>query len=103
DELTQTELLNLGSISQALGFGPNLKSIDTYLSPRGYRILTQTHRLTPQIIDNLVVKFGSLQAIMRAPKEELCEVDGIGEVLAERVRLSLNSLRSQLALDRSRR
>ena len=34
---------------------------------------------------------------------ELCEVDGIGEVLAERVRLSLNSLRSQLALDRSRR
>jgi len=103
DELTQQELLNLGSISQALGYGPNLKSIDTYLTPRGYRILTQTRRLTPQIIENLVQKFGSLQAIMRAPKEELCEVDGIGEVLAERVRLSLNSLRSQLALDRSRR
>lgn len=103
DELTQQELLNLGSISQSLGYGPNLKSIDTYMSPRGYRILTQTHRLTPQIIENLVLKFGTLQAIMRAPKEELCEVDGIGEVLAERVRLSLNSLRSQLALDRSRR
>ena len=103
DELTQQELLNLGSISQALGYGPNLKSIDTYLTPRGFRILTQTRRLTPQIIENLVQKFGSLQSIMRAPKEELCEVDGIGEVLAERVRLSLNSLRSQLALDRSRR
>jgi diadenylate cyclase len=103
DELPQPELLNLGSISQALGYGPNLKSIDTYLNPRGYRILTQTRRLTPQIIENLVLKFGSLQSIMRAPKEELCEVDGIGEVLAERVRLSLNSLRNQLALDRSRR
>ncbi|MCC6488088.1 MAG: DNA integrity scanning protein DisA [Candidatus Hydrogenedentes bacterium] len=103
DEVTQQELLNLGNISQALGYGANLKSIDTYLSPRGYRILTQTHRLTPQIIENLVLRFGSLQAIMRAPKEELCEVDGIGEVLAERVRLSLNSLRNQLALDRGRR
>jgi diadenylate cyclase len=73
------------------------------LSPRGYRILTQTRRLTPQIIENLVQKFGSLQQIMRAPKEELCTVDGIGEVLAERIRLSLNSLRNQLAMDRVRR
>jgi diadenylate cyclase len=103
DEIGQQDLLDLSSISQALGYGPNLKSIDNYLSPRGYRILTQTRRLTPQIIDSLVAKFGSLQAIMRAPKEELCTVDGIGEVLAERIRLSLNSLRSQLALDRGRR
>ncbi len=102
-ELSQQELLNLGSISQALGYGPNLRSIDTYLSPRGYRILTQTHRLTSQIVENLVMRFGSLQQIMRAPKEELCEVDGVGEVLAERVRMSLNTLREQLALDRIRR
>ncbi|MBX7258248.1 MAG: DNA integrity scanning diadenylate cyclase DisA [Candidatus Hydrogenedentes bacterium] len=102
-ELSQQDLLNLSSISQALGYGPNLKSIDTYLTSRGYRLLMQTRRLTPQLIDNLVAKFGSLQQIMRAPKEELCEVDGVGEVLAERIRLSLNSLRSQLALDRGRR
>ena len=102
-DISQQELLNLGSISHALGYGTNLKSIDTYLSPRGYRLLTQTRRLTPQIIENLVHKFGSLQQIMRAPKEELCDVEGVGEVLAERIRLSLNSLRNQLALDRSRR
>ncbi|GMU93465.1 MAG: DNA integrity scanning protein DisA [Candidatus Hydrogenedentota bacterium] len=103
DEISSQELLDLANISNALGYGANLKSIDTYLSPRGYRILTQTRRLTPQIIENLVQKFGSLQAIMRASKEELCTVDGVGEVLAERIRLSLNSLRSQLALDRVRR
>ncbi|GMW01154.1 MAG: DNA integrity scanning protein DisA [Candidatus Hydrogenedentota bacterium] len=103
DEIPQDELINLGNISQALGYGPNLKSIDTYLSPRGYRVLTQTRRLTPQMIEALVHKFGSLQQIIRAPKEELVEVEGVGEVMAERVRLSLNSLLSQLALDRGRR
>ncbi len=97
--LDQTELLNLGSISQALGYGTNLRNVDTYLSPRGYRILTSTHRLTGQIIENLVDKFGSLQQIMRAPKDDLVAVEGVGEVLAERVRVSLNLMRSQLALD----
>jgi len=58
--------------------------------------------MTPQIIDNLVNRFGTLQQIMRAPKDELDAVEGVGEVLAERVRLSLNNLRSQLALDRGR-
>ncbi len=102
-ELSQTDLLDLSHISSALGYGTNLKSIDTYLSSRGYRILAQTRRLTPPIIEGLVDKFGTLQQIMRAPKEELVELEGVGEVLAERVRLSLNSLRNQLALDRSRR
>ncbi|HUW63019.1 MAG TPA: DNA integrity scanning diadenylate cyclase DisA [Candidatus Bathyarchaeia archaeon] len=99
-ELPQEELLNLGAISQALGYGPNPRVIDTYLSPRGYRMLMSTHRLQPQIIDNLVQRFGSLQQIIRAPKEDLVAVEGVGEVLAERVRVSLNLLRNQLALDR---
>jgi diadenylate cyclase len=99
-QLSQNDLLNLGCISQALGYGPTPRSIDAYLAPRGYRILTSTHRLTPQIIDNLVKRFVSLQQIVRAPKEDLDAVDGVGEVLAERVRVSLNLLRNQLALDR---
>ena len=99
-ELDQQDLLNLGSIAHLLGYSTNLRSIDTYLSPRGYRVLTQTHRLTHQIIENLVVRFGTLQQIMRAPKDDLVEVDGVGEVLAERVRVGLNLLQNQLALDR---
>lgn len=99
-ELSQDDLLKLGSISQLLGYSSNLRSIDTYLSSRGYRILTQTHRLTPQIIDNLVSRFGTLQQIIRAPKDDLVEVDGVGEVLAERIRVGLNLLQNQLALER---
>lgn len=99
-EISQNDILNLGSISQALGYGPTPRTIDSYLLPRGYRILSTTHRLPPQIIENLVKRFGTLQQIVRAPKEELDAVEGVGEVLAERVRVSLNLLRNQLALDR---
>ena len=62
--------------------------------------MTQTHRLTPQIIGNLVARFGTLQQIIRAPKDDLVEVDGVGEVLAERIRVGLNLLQNQLALER---
>jgi diadenylate cyclase len=99
-DISEQDLLNLSSICQVLGYGPNLRSVDTYLSPRGYRVLTMTHRLSPQIIENLVQRFGSLSHIDRAPKEELCEVDGVGEVLAERIRVGLNLLRNQLTLGR---
>ncbi len=98
--IAQEELLKLGNISQLLGYGPNPRTVDTYLSSRGYRILTQTQRLTPQLIDNLVNRFGSLQQILRAPKEDLVEVDGVGEVLAERIRSGLHLLQNQLALER---
>lgn len=98
-DISEQDLLNLGSISQALGYGPNVRSIDSYLTPRGYRVLHSTHRLPPGIIDNLVARFGSLQQIVRAPKDELVEVEGVGEILAERIRISLNILRNQLAQD----
>lgn len=99
-EFDQEELLKLGNISQLLGYGPNPRTVDTYLTSRGYRILTQTQRLTPQLIDALVARFGSLQQILRAPKEDLVEVDGVGEVLAERIRSGLHLLQNQLALER---
>jgi len=99
-EIPQQELLDLGNICQALGYGSNLRTIDVYLTPRGYRMLTQSHRLTPQLIDNLVARFGTLQQIIRASKDDLVAVEGIGEVMAERVRTSLNLLRNQLSLER---
>lgn len=98
-EISSQDLLQHGAISVALGYGPNVRSIDTYLTPRGYRVLTATNRLPAQIIENLVLRFGSLQQILRAPKDELCEVEGVGEVLAERVRVSLNLLRNQLNME----
>ncbi len=101
-EMPEDELLNLNSISAILGYGANMRNVDTYLTPRGYRVLMGTHRLSPQIIENLVQRFGSLQQLVRAPKDELVAVEGVGEVLAERVRVSLNLLHNQLTLDERR-
>ena len=100
--ISEDGLLQISNISLALGYGSNLRNVDAYLIPRGYRILELTRRLTPQQIDGLVARFGNLQGIMRASLDELCEVDGIGEMLAERLRLSLNVLRNQAALDINR-
>ncbi|HDP34373.1 MAG TPA: DNA integrity scanning protein DisA [Candidatus Hydrogenedentes bacterium] len=95
--LTQEELMNLGNISQQLGYGPNLRSVDSYMTPRGYRILHSINRLPPQLIDNLVEKLGSLHAIMKATREQLVEVEGVGDVMAERIRGGLSLLTSQMA------
>ncbi len=97
--LTQDELLDLSNISQILGYGSNLRSVDTYITPRGYRILTMTHRLPSTLIENLVAKFGGIKQILHASKEDLMDVEGIGDVLAERIRSSLNLLRSQMGLE----
>ncbi|MFM1920725.1 MAG: hypothetical protein RLZZ303_2359 [Candidatus Hydrogenedentota bacterium] len=94
-QISEEDILNLENVSQALGYGPKLRSVDTYLAPRGYRVLTATHRLSNQIIENLIERFGTLQMIVRATKDELVEVDGVGEVLAERIRVSLELLRNQ--------
>jgi len=94
-QISEEDILNLESVSQALGYGPKLRGVDTYLAPRGYRVLTATHRLSNQIIENLVERFGTLQMIVRAGKDELVEVEGVGEVLAERIRVSLELLRNQ--------
>lgn len=95
--LSQEELMNLGSISQHLGYGPNLRSVDSYMIPRGYRILHAINRLPAQIIDNLVEKLGSLHAIMAANREQLVEVEGVGDVMAERIRGGLNLFTTQMA------
>ncbi len=95
--LPQEELMSLGNISQQLGYGPNLRSVDSYMTPRGYRILHSINRLPPQLIDNLVEKLGTLHAIMNASREQLVEVEGVGDVIAERIRGGLSLLTNQMA------
>ena len=99
DKEIAQDLLNLGSISHARLRAAS--AVDTYLSARVPRA-TNTHRLSNQIIDSLVQRFGTLQQVLRAPKDDLVEVDGVGEVLAERIRVSLSLLRNQLIIDERR-
>ncbi len=93
------EILNLGNISNALGFGLNISAVDDYLVPRGYRILTKTHRLPRPVIENLVNTFNNLRAIIQAPREKLIAVEGMGGVRAEKLKEGLKLLRNQLIFD----
>ncbi|RJP75674.1 MAG: DNA integrity scanning protein DisA [Candidatus Abyssobacteria bacterium SURF_17] len=93
------ELLNLGNISNALGFGLNISAVDEYLAPRGYRILAKTHRVPRPVIENLVNTFSNLRAIIQAPREKLTAVEGMGEVRAEKLKEGLKLLRNQLIFD----
>lgn len=92
--LPQDELMNLTSISQILGYGAN-RNIESVMSPRGYHVLHAINRLPATIIDNLVRELGSLQAILNAPKEVLVEVEGVGDVMADRIRSGLALLANQ--------
>jgi diadenylate cyclase len=99
DKFSAKELLNLGNISNALGFGLNISAVDEYLVPRGYRILNKTHRLPRPVIDNLVNTFGNLRVIMQAPHEKLIDVEGMGDVRAGKLKEGLKLLRNQLIFD----
>lgn len=99
DKFSAMELLNLGNISNALGYGLNISAVDDYLIPRGYRILMKTHRLPRPVIENLVNTFRNLRTITQAPHEKLIAVEGMGDVRAEKLREGLKLLRNQLIFD----
>ena len=98
-KFSSMELLNLGNISNALGYGLNISAVDDYLIPRGYRILTKTHRLPRPVIENLVNTFDNLRTIIQAPHEKLIAVEGMGDVRAEKLKEGLKLLRNQLIFD----
>ncbi len=97
--LSDTDLLSSAAVSQALGFGAGARGLEMVLVPRGYRVLSMMSRLSDAIVKNLVERFGTLSALMRASKEQLVEVEGVGEVMAERLRSGLEFLRTQLNMD----
>ena len=89
------EVLELTSLSRALTQNSGA-SLESPMSPRGYRALSKISRLPIAVIQNVVEGFGSLKAIRSATVEELDEVEGIGDVRARAVREGLARLRDQV-------
>jgi diadenylate cyclase len=94
------DLLDLNLIIRALGYSGNAASLDTSITPRGYRILGKIPRLPMPVIQHLVEVFGTLQNILRATTDELDEVEGIGEVRAHAIKDGLKRLREHVLMDR---
>jgi diadenylate cyclase len=98
--LDSTELLDLSAGARALGFNIVGDSLDSAVSPLGYRLLSKVPRLPGAITDRLVDHFGGLQKLLAANVDELMDVDGVGEGRARLVREGLSRLAESSILER---
>jgi diadenylate cyclase len=99
-ELQNEDLLEASTVAGLLHLPSDLASLDSSVSPRGYRFLSKVPRIPESVVENLVVHFGSLQKVMRAAVAELDDVAGVGHVRAKAVKEGLSRLAETSILDR---
>lgn len=96
-KLNASELLDLDSISRALGYsGTSL--MDTLISPKGYRILSKVPRIPASVIDNLIKEFKELSNVIDAEIIELDNVEGIGDARATAIKDGLKRIKEHVLL-----
>ncbi len=98
ESLDRSDLLDLATVSTALGYS-GAASLDSAVSPRGFRLLARVPRLPTAVVERLIDHFGSLQKLLAASVEELQVVDGVGELRARSVREGLSRL-AEATIDR---
>jgi len=97
--LDDDELLDLRAVGSVLHLQGD-SDLDSSLTPRGYRLLGKIPRLSPDLAERVVQRFGSLAKIMRASIADLVEVDGIGDVRARTIKDGLSRLAETSILER---
>jgi diadenylate cyclase len=97
--LNRDELIDLNTIYRILGYQSGANMIESYVSPKGYRLLNRIPRVPLAVIKNLIDRFKNIQGILNASIEELDDVDGIGEARAVAIRSGLKRLQEQAILD----
>jgi diadenylate cyclase len=100
DEISATDLLDLGEIAKLSGFSATADVLDAAVSPRGYRLLARVPRLPGTVVERLVEHFGSLQKLLAAGIDDLQAVEGVGETRARSVREGLSRLAESSILER---
>lgn len=96
-KLNATELLDLDSISRALGYsGTSL--MDILISPKGYRILSKVPRIPASVIDNLIKEFKELSNVIDADIIDLDNVEGIGDARATAIKDGLKRIKEHVLL-----
>ncbi|WP_314178337.1 DNA integrity scanning diadenylate cyclase DisA [Streptomyces winkii] len=100
DRLTHSELLELPTVARALGYSGAPETLDSAVSPRGFRLLAKVPRLPGAVIERLVEHFGGLQKLLAASVDDLQTVDGVGEARARSVREGLSRLAESSILER---
>ncbi|SKA77907.1 diadenylate cyclase [Clostridium sp. USBA 49] len=97
--ISQEELLDLDYLSKILGY-TGVPLVDTFISPRGFRMLSKIPRIPSGVIENLIKRFKELKGVMEASYEQLDKVEGIGEARAKAIKNGLRRLREQIMIDK---
>lgn len=96
-KLTQNELLDLDIIAKEMGYqGEPL--VDTFVTPKGYRLLSKVPRIPANVIENVIKQFKDFNSIVNASIEELDQVEGIGEARATAIKNGIRKLNEQVSL-----
>jgi len=93
--LLPDNLADPAAVARSLGYEGTAGSLEAGVAPRGYRILSKIPQLPRSVVEKVVDKFHSLQAVLRTEPEELIAVDGIGEARAKNIDEGLRRLREQ--------
>ncbi|MBC7595569.1 MAG: DNA integrity scanning protein DisA [Kineosporiaceae bacterium] len=97
--IDSSDLVDLGAVTAAMRIGSD-GSLDTGLSPRGYRLLARVPRMPAAVVERLIEHFGSLQKLLAASIDDLQAVEGVGDLRAHGVREGLSRLAESSILER---
>lgn len=98
--LSETDVLDLVALARVLGFHGPADSLESPVTPRGYRLLSGIPRVPPAILERLILHFGTLQSLLAATAADLQAVDGVGEARARVVREGLSRLAESSIVER---
>lgn len=94
--LPDDALVVTATIAQLMGYSPDAVILDVQVYPRGYRILSKIPRLPSTVTKKLLEHFEDLQGVMKASRDALEEVEGVGEVRAHNIMSGLRRFTEQI-------
>ncbi len=92
--LSVSELSDVKTIYEALGYSHNEIGPEETLEPRGYRILSQISRIPITVVENIIDSFHCLDAIITSDVNALKKVEGVGTVRAKAIKESLIEMKT---------
>lgn len=101
EEIPYEELAELPcSVARALNLGDTPACLSAPAVPRGYRLLSKVPRLNDDIREGLVERFGHLQGIIGAKRDDIQSVPDVSAELARSIRESLSRFGDSVLLQR---
>ena len=97
--LTDDELVDARNVASSLRLPGGGVDLDLVVQPRGYRLLAELPRLSPDEAQSVVDRYGTLVRLLRAPADDLACCPGIDAERAQLIKDGLARLAEASILD----